>query len=291
MKTLSSAFLNNTIGKTMMARAQCIKIVLTNGTTLGFTSNTRPVTFIEEPNLVYKTNGFTPSAFSATSTFSISNLNIDLVIDNINIKRSDLEKNKFNGAYVEYFEIDWTIKPYSYANIDKIMSGNIGTIKRSESKFETEFNSKTSHYQQIFTRKLTATCMNEFGDAMCQVDLAPFTFIDTIASITTQRIFSLSTISQVDGYFVEGTLEVTSGAAVGEIIRVKDWVNSSKTVTMQLPFVEQLQVGDSIKIIRGCRNTKSDCITLFDNMLNFNAFPNLPGQDFLATGKGSGNVQ
>lgn len=283
MKQLESNYKNSIVGKKVLTLAQCIKIKLKDGRILAFTTHTSDVFFKEERDVIYKTNGFVSTAISQQSTLAVSNLNINLMIDEVNIKREDLEKNNFNDAEVKVFEFNFLLKPYSLEQTDIMLEGNFGEVKRSQTKFDVEFLSKTNFLMQTFTTKVKATCSNNFGDTNCKKDLASFTKTATITKINKQNSFEIS-ISEADGYFEDGTVE---NLRTKEILKVKNFYSSNNLIITNLDFAERLLIGDNLRLVKGCKKRLEDCIAYL-NTDNFNGFPKLPGNDYLASGKGTG---
>lgn len=284
MKQLEANYKNSIVGKKVLTLAQCIKIKLKDGRILAFTTHTSDVFFKEERNIIYKTNGFVSTAISQQSTLAISNLSINLIIDEVNIKRVDLEKNNFNDAEVEIFEFNFMLKPYSLNQTDVMLKGNLGEVKRSQTKFDVEFLSKTNFLGQTFTDKVKATCSNEFGDLLCRKDKNLFTDNATIFKVNKQNSFEVSGVSQVNGYYDDGTVE---NLRTKEILKIKNYYASNNLIITNLDFAEKLEVGDNLKLVKGCKKRLEDCKS-FSNAENFNGFPLLPGNDYLATSKGTG---
>lgn len=278
MKTLSQTYKESIIGKQVVTLATCFKIILRDGTKLGFTTHTRNITFNDEPNLIYKTAKFTPTAVSKSSQMNVDNMNADLLIDHTTIKDEDLERGLWNNAKVFVFRFNWMIKPYLYNNIEKIIDGEIGQMERKNGIFMVEFRSKTQYLQNNIVDVTKATCNAKFGDARCKIDLDNHTFFDTVATKTNNRIFTASTLTNTDGDFNGGIIEFTSGDATGRKMEIKNYTASTKKIELQLPLNFNINTGDSFKIIRGCNKIKSRCKE-FSNVVNFRGFTFVPGID------------
>jgi len=79
------------------------------------------------------------------------------------------------------------------------------------------------------------------------------------------------------GYFTEGIIRFTSGANTGLSQKIKLFDNGA--ITLSLPMLQPLNVGDSYTVIAGCQKRLSDCSSKFSNAINFQGEPHLPGVD------------
>lgn len=114
----------------------------------------------------------------------------------------------------------------------------------------------------------------------------------TIASVTNQRTFTISVTESraVDDWFNGGVLEFEDGDNAGRRIEIKDWVNSTSTITLWDDAFYALVGGEKVRLYPGCDKTRSHCTTKFvipnstnftnGNMANFDGEPDVPGEDF-----------
>ena len=83
------------------------------------------------------------------------------------------------------------------------------------------------------------------------------------------------------GWFAEGILTFTSGANAGLSQKVKSY-DALGNFVLSLPMYSNLTVGDAFSVVAGCRKRLAeDCFAKFDNVLNFQGEPHLPGIDNL----------
>lgn len=80
-----------------------------------------------------------------------------------------------------------------------------------------------------------------------------------------------------DDYFAEGILTWTSGPSDGLTVKVKAFTSS--VFTLSLPMLSTISADESFSVIAGCQKRLEDCSTKFDNVLNFQGEPHLPGID------------
>ena len=79
-------------------------------------------------------------------------------------------------------------------------------------------------------------------------------------------------------YFTDGIVTFTSGSNAGLSAKVKTHFDSG-TFLLALPLVTPVLPGDSYTAVAGCRKRLEDCSAKFNNVLNFQGEPHLPGVD------------
>ena len=118
-----------------------------------------------------------------------------------------------------------------------------------------------------------------------------------VATVTSNRVFTLDVAFDetraVDDWFNYGGLKFESGPNAGKIIEIKDWVQSTRTVTLFLPAPYAIEPGVRVSLYPGCDKRSETCAAKwqianslnFDapegNILNFRGEPFVPGQDQL----------
>lgn len=81
-------------------------------------------------------------------------------------------------------------------------------------------------------------------------------------------------------YFEKGHLIWTSGLNEGLAMEVKSYDPTTRTVILFLDMPNDVQVDDEFNIFPGCkRRFQEDCIDKFNNAVNFQAEPFVPGED------------
>lgn len=261
----------------------CVKVERTDGVTLGFNSTNRPLTV---DGLVYEP-GFDLSALASSESLSVDNIELRIVPDDATVPASDLRTGRWNSAQFTVFEVNYRA-PTDGINILKV--GKLGEVQTRRAYFVVEFRSLSQALQQtqgIYTSK---TCRARLGDAKCGVDLGPFTTTGTITGADSASIFSDSGRTEDDDWFGEGVIQFTSGRNNGFRQKVRAFAAGGEFIlSLPLPFTPE--AGDTYSIIAGCRKRHdrtldnpdgvSDCLDKFNNVLNFQAEPHLPGLDAL----------
>lgn len=106
-----------------------------------------------------------------------------------------------------------------------------------------------------------------------------YTFLDTIATVSNGKSFTLNNNSMPNGFFEWGVLELLQGQNKGKRIEVHSWDAASKRVVLKLPLPYVPAIGERVRIQAGCNKDRSICQTKFHNILNFRGEPDLPGTD------------
>ena len=87
-----------------------------------------------------------------------------------------------------------------------------------------------------------------------------------------------SAFPATDDWFANGLASWTSGNNDGLQVKVKT-STSGHALTLSLPMLANITVGDTLTLVAGCQKRLTDCATKFSNVLNFQGEPHLPGID------------
>ncbi len=116
--------------------------------------------------------------------------------------------------------------------------------------------------------------------------------VDTISN---NKVFTLTVgfdeVRAVDDYFNGGAVEFERSNNDDVILEIRDWVQSTRTLTVFLPAPFTILPGDRLRLYPGCDKRSNTCITKFvipnstdfanGNIKNFRGEPFVPGQDSL----------
>ncbi len=105
------------------------------------------------------------------------------------------------------------------------------------------------------------------------------TGIVQVVSTANTRVFIDNTLVEPDDFFLGGILTWTSGLNINRSFEVKrhETVSSNLEVELILPVFNPMIIGDTYTIVAGCLKRKDeDCIAKFDNVFNFQGFPQIP---------------
>lgn len=259
-------------GETTMVH--CWKVTRNDGTVQGFTEHDRDLTF---GSVTYSAaTGFTASAIETTLGLSVDNLNAEGAISSETLTEQDLAAGRYDGAEVELFWVNFN----DVSQRVLLSKGNIGQVSRGELLFSAELRSQSARLQQRTGRVYQRTCDAVLGDARCKVALAGFTSTGTVSSVAEGRRMMVTGLSNdTSGYYSLGVLTFTSGDNNGLKFDVKSHSPGLIDLWSVPPF--SVTVGTTFSVVAGCDKKRDTCINKFNNVINFQGFPYIPGNDFI----------
>jgi uncharacterized phage protein (TIGR02218 family) len=250
-----------------------------DGTIQGFTDHDQDIAVDDGAGLrtFIAAGGFMPSAIQTTRALNVDNLDVLGFFDSEYIAEEDLIAGKYDDARIFISRVNWR-SPSD--GVVRLRSGILGQVVLEDGQWTAEMRGLTQSLQQQIGNTYMATCNAQFGDGQCKVDLGPLTETGTVDSVVDRTTFTVSGLSaQSDGYWAQGLVTFTSGAANGLKIECKTWVESSGTLTLLFPVAFELQAGDTFTVYPGCDKLLATCKNKFNNVLNFRGFPHVPTDD------------
>lgn len=260
----------------------CWRIIRRDGVTMGFTDHDRDLAF--EATTFEAMAGFSASEINETVGLSVDNLEVTGALSSDRLTDADLAAGFYDDARVEIFRVDWSQPD----NRVLMRTGSLGEVSRSGAVFKSEVRGLAHYLQQPKGRVYQYTCDADLGDSRCKVSTgsAANRGVGNVIEFLTPRKFLASGIGAFQNdFFTRGLLTFTSGPAVGQKIEVKAHVRNSGTVTVECwsPVREPLTNGESFEVRAGCDKTLKTCADKFSNVKNFQGFPLIPGNDFIAS--------
>jgi uncharacterized phage protein (TIGR02218 family) len=257
---------------------QCWKLTRKNGVVSGFTDHDLPLTvdgFACRPG-----SGFAASEARSSLGLAVDTVDVEGALSSADLAEQDIEAGLFDDATVETYLVNWT-EPAQFARIRKAV---IGKITMSDGRFVAELESMAQSLDKPNGRTVRRACDAELGDARCGFDLsqAGFTASGAIVSIETADTIVVAGLDGfAAGWFTNGLITWTSGAAVGQKVRIIDHLVRAGEVVFVL-WDEQAvgpMPGAAFTVVAGCDKHFQTCKAKFANQLNFRGFPHLPGND------------
>jgi len=286
VKTIPIA-LQTTLDSSAPTLAAALKITRRDNAVFAFTTLDESQTI---DGVLYVAHGLDDSAFDAAPDLSVGNLTLT-TRDNGSIwTTKDVRGGLWQAARFECFRYDWTdpTKGKEY-----LASGELGQITLKDGGVEIELRDWRQYLQQPVGVTVSKTCRSRLGDSGCKVSLAPYTHTATVTAVASRSVFTssgLATARPNEDFFGEGEILFNDGPCAGMRQKVRSYT-AAGVVTLVLAMPEDFDVGDSITAIAGCRRRHerttdnpggvSDCVDKFNNILNFQGEPHLPGIDSL----------
>jgi uncharacterized phage protein (TIGR02218 family) len=268
MKTIGANLLTHIQGE-VTTLAWCWKITRKDGVVMGFTTHTANLV-ISSVTYLASTGSYSATAVRSTSDLSVDNLDVETILDAAAITESDLLAGKYDYATVELFLVN-------YEDLTQgtlvLRFGTLGEIATDGGKFRGELRGIAQRLQQVIGRTYSKRCDADLYDTRCAVNPASFTVTGTVSSFSSKSIFVGSSVPTRPG----GKLTWTSGLNVGLSMEIKSISGSTITLFQAMPYA--IANGDAFSAQAGCDKNLSTCKNVFNNVVNFQGFPHIPGPD------------
>lgn len=260
------------LGTTTLAHA--LKITRTDGQVFAFTSATDDVTL---SGVLHRAGGLDVSSLVIASGLAVDNLELTTLDDGTTFTRADVLGGVWRNAVFVLSRYNWA-SPTD--GVESLMGGTVGEVQLLRNTITAELRGLQQYLQQTVGSVTSKTCRARLGDALCTIDLAPFTVTGSFTSVTSGQVFADSARTEAADWFAEGVLTFTSGAASGLSQKVK--LFAAGQFTLSLPVLQPISVGDGYSVYAGChKRMENDCRDKFSNVLNFQGEPHMAGIDAL----------
>ena len=271
--------------------AHAIVIERTDGQLFGFTSHDLPFVldvtpwgFSSAAQVFDAKQGLTASNLVSTSGFAVDNMELTTLDDGSLFQRDDVLAGVWRNAKWRIFRYRWDVAVPTIANdVETLARGWFGEVTLNAATIKVELRGLKQLLQQSVGEVSTKTCRNRLGDSRCREGLAPWTHEGVITAVSDKRSFTASGLAQAADYFGEGVLTFTTGANAGLSQKVRSHA-AGGALTLVLPMVMAVAVGDQFTIVAGCRKRlMEDCKGKFGNVLNFRGEAHRPTTDELTS--------
>jgi uncharacterized phage protein (TIGR02218 family) len=260
--------------------AWCWRLTRRDGTRLGFTDHDRDIDF--DGTTFEAAAGFTASEIKDAVGLSVDNLEVTSALKSDRLSEADLAAGLFDDARVEIFRVNWQAPEQRVL----MRSGSLGEVKRGAGAFSAEVRGLAHYLQQPNGRLFQYSCDADLGDARCGIDLSLATFraTGTLGIVHSRRRFTVTGLDLfADDFFTRGLFTMTSGAAAGLKVEIREHQRLANSVTIELwqPAGALPSAGDGFLVTAGCDKLFATCKAKFANQSNFRGFPHMPGNDFV----------
>jgi len=275
------------LGTTTLAVA--IKITRADGTVFGWTEHDVADTVSA---VVYSPDpGIAVSEIVTSAGLQVGNLEIRTLNDETIFTAADIHNGVWRNAAFEIFR-------YNHQSpsdgIDPLLYGNVGEVRPMQNMVTVELLDLRQYLQPAVGSASSKTCRYRLGSTtranggLCTLDIsgAPFTVSFTVTGVTSNRVFQDTARAEAEDYFGWGSVEWLTGNNAGVFRKVQSYA-ADGTFTLAEQMYDTVQVGDTGTAVVGCRLRRDeDCVTKFNNVLNFGGEPDRTGLDDLASSPG-----
>lgn len=281
MKTISASLLAHLQSETTTL-ATCWLVTRLDQSVFGFTDH---CTDLEIDGVTYRAStGYTATAIQSGSGLNVDNLDIEGALDSSTITEQDLLAGVWDFAAIEIFIVNYNDLSMGSMNL---RTGNLGAVRVGRGMFIAELRGLMQRLQQAIGRLVMPACNADLGDSRCGINLLTFTdgtVSSSVDSVSSNRQFVASGLTQATQWFSGGLLTWTSGLNNGLSAEVKQFT-SGGIVELYLAMSYTVSASDTFTITAGCDKALATCRDKFDNVVNFRGFPHLPGVGRISSGK------
>lgn len=281
-------------GSTSVCRAWFLR--RRDGRTYGFTDHDLDLSF--EGILFRADSGLSARAVQQTTGLAVDNTEAMGALMSDALSETDILEGRFDGAEVTAWLLNW-------ADVEArkiVFKGTLGQIERGAGAFTAELRGLTEPLNQPRGRVFQRSCGAVLGDGACRFDLGQLGYIGQ-GEVTARRSDGNFSVT-LDGsfavdWFERGQIEILSGAAQGlsGLIKRDTAQDTGRDLELWQEIRAEIAVGDQVKVTAGCDKRAATCKAKFNNFVNFQGFPDVPGDDWmmsypaLATAKDGGSLR
>lgn len=265
-------------GLTTLCR--CWAITRKDGVVHGFTDHDVGLSF---EGITFKADtGLSALALQQSTGLSVDNTEAIGALSDASVREEDIEAGRFDDADVQAWLVNWADTSVRWRQF----RGSIGELRRGGGGFQAELRGLTEALNRPLGRVYQKPCTAVLGDGGCRFDLDTPGYATEVAveTVDNAQYFDWEVLNGFEpGWFAKGRLVVLSGAAAGLWGPVKaDRVEgTARRVELWAPIRALVQPGDTVRLEAGCDKRMETCRLKFNNLLNFQGFPDIPGEDWM----------
>lgn len=261
-------------GNTATTLATCWKLIRRDGTVMGFTDFSRPLT-IDGTTYEAKT-GYASTTIVSTAGLAVDNQDIEGSLSSDSITEADITAGKYQFAVLQIFQVNYMDLS---AGKKILRTGFLGELTRGDHTFKAEIRGLAQMAVRNIGQLYAEKCRADLGDSRCCVNMETFTQ-DACVVATNGNAFTIA-VNRPAGYYSNGKATFTSGPNAGVSVEISSHTKdgNNDVLTPFLPLHAPLAVGTTLIVQAGCSKEYSVCRNIFNNYLNFRGEPGIPGTD------------
>ncbi|WP_416237397.1 DUF2163 domain-containing protein [Sulfitobacter sp. F26204] len=256
------------------------KITRKDGVVFAFTDHDLPLQF--EDCRFRPDAGLSARALAQTTGLAVDNTEAIGALSDASIREDEIEQGRFDSAEVVAWLVNWADVSQRWVQF----RGTIGEMRRVDGAFRAELRGLTEVLNRTLGRVYQKPCTAVLGDKQCgfDLDLPGYTLMLPVDTEKDGRKFIWDSLPGFDEqFFIRGRMNVLDGPAQGLFGLIKhDRVKGKKRIIeLWEPIKGDVGPGTQVKLIAGCNKQFETCRLKFKNVLNFQGFPDLPGEDWV----------
>lgn len=266
------------LGLTTLCHAWAIR--RRDGAELTFTDHDAPLSF---DGVEFRPDrGLNVRSLSQTSGLSVNNTEAMGALSHSAIREDEIEQGRFDGAEVSCWRVNWA----DVAQRILIFRGTVGEIQRAGGVFRAELRGLTEALNRPMGRIYQKQCTAVLGDKACGFDVTTtgYSQLATVQTHKEGRVFRWDGLPGFDiGWFTRGRVEVIEGPAKGlwGTIKHDRIVDGQREIELWEPIRGAIEQGIGLQLSAGCDKRMTTCRLKFNNLLNFQGFPDIPNEDWM----------
>ncbi len=277
--SMPSAFRDHMAGG-LTTVCRCWAVTRTDGVAYGFTDHDLDLSF---DGLLFRANtGLTAAALQQASGLSVDNSEAVGALTDAAITEADIDAGRFDGAEVRAWMVNWADVAARWL----MFRGSIGELRRSGGAFFAELRGLTDVLNRPLGRVYQKPCTAVLSDAGCRFDRSAEGYRAEVAveQVQEARAFRWPELAGFEpGWFTYGRLVVLDGVAAGLWGTVKRdaFADGLRGIDLWEPIRAAVAPGDVVRLEAGCDKRMESCRLKFNNLVNFQGFPDIPGEDWM----------
>jgi uncharacterized phage protein (TIGR02218 family) len=248
------------------------RVLRRDGIALGFTTHDRDLWF--DGVLHRASPGMVPAAIRKSAGFEADSAEVEGALSHDSISAADLAAGRFDGARVIIGLVDW-----ESSESEVLYRGSIGSVMEEAGKFTAELQSRKAELALDPVPRTSPSCRALFCGPGCTLSAVRFTHEGVLAGINLPAnrvtVSSAATPANLTG----GILRWLEGPHAGRTMAIM--AGSAAGLVLDEPLSSALAAGMRVLLREGCDHRLDTCATRFDNAVNFQGEPFLPGNDLL----------
>ena len=269
--------------------ARCWRVTRADGVQYGFTDHDRALAF--EGTVFKADSGLSAAALSQTTGLSVDNTEAVGALSDASIREADILAGRFDGAVVEAWLVNWSAPE----NRALQFKGSFGELERQGGAFQVELRGLAEPMNRPEGRVYQRPCSAVLGDAACQFDLtvSGYAHEGAVSAVADGRVLIFEGLDEfAPRWFERGRMVVLSGAAEGLVGVIKNdrFSDGVRRVELWEELRAEIAAGDLVRLEAGCDKRMETCRLKFANILNFQGFPDIPGEDWVMAYPGRGSA-
>jgi uncharacterized phage protein (TIGR02218 family) len=270
------------LGRGITTVCRCWALTRRDGLVMGFTDHDRALMF---DGIAFRPGtGMCARAVEESTGLAVNNTEAFGALSDEGLTEAEIEAGRYDGARLRA----WVVNRQDVAERLEVFAGSLGDIRRAGGAFEAELRGLTDALNVPLGRVYQKRCSAVLGDRDCTFDLDTPGYVSErpAEQVEDARVFHFAQMGGFAGdWFRHGVIRVQSGAAAGlsGLIKRDRMEGAGRVIEIWHPLGAPVAMGDALRIEAGCDKAMATCQFKFANLLNFQGFPDIPGDDWVIT--------